>query len=56
MSETAPLAGATGTIGGDMAQHPSRRGFRVRVMLMPDDPGPRACGDHPEQGRPSRAG
>ncbi len=38
MNETVLLTGATGKIGGNMAQHLLRRGYGLRIMLMPDDP------------------
>lgn len=38
MSETVLLTGATGKIGGNMAQHLLRRGYGLRILAMPDDP------------------
>jgi nucleoside-diphosphate-sugar epimerase len=38
MSETILLTGATGKIGGNLAQHLIQRGERLRLLLMPNDP------------------
>lgn len=38
MSETVLLTGATGKIGGNVAQHLVRRGYGLRIMAMPNDP------------------
>jgi UDP-glucose 4-epimerase len=38
MAETVLLTGPTGKIGANMAQHLLQRGYRLRLMSMPDDP------------------